>query len=302
MQTSVDVGCIVGRIERKGGAEREVGSSVAAKPSRAREVEGAVDARAEPFPLTFADGASGESYPFRHRLPGDPYLTRLRSEYGLDGVVAGTSDDEGRLRMIRAWVHGRWQHDGWNEPERSDAISLLREAERGARFRCVEYSIVLAAALSALGIPARVLGLRTQDAETRESGAGHAVVEAWLPDRHTWVMADGQWDITPVAGGAPLNAVELRQALARDAAAVDIDTSASDAGRNDYLEWIAPYLCYFDVPLDNRCDALQPDPQGTERLMLVPVGAKEPRVFQRRWPLRGVTFTRSLQTFYAAPV
>lgn len=50
------------------------------------------------------------------------------------------------------------------------------------RFRCVEYSIVAAGALNALGIPARTVGLRTKYVETELWSAGHVVAEAYLKD------------------------------------------------------------------------------------------------------------------------
>ncbi|HEV2705472.1 MAG TPA: transglutaminase-like domain-containing protein, partial [Pyrinomonadaceae bacterium] len=175
-------------------------------------------------------------------------------------------------------------------------ISILEEAKQGKRFRCVEYSAVLAGALNAVGIPARVLGLKTEDVETRESGAGHVVTEAYLADKKKWIMVDGQWDVIPTLKGQPLNAVELQEALAKNAKGLGVE-SLSGADAKKYFAWVAPYLFYFDTRFDSRIEGAT----HTRSLMLVPVGAKEPAVFQKKHSLKSMVYTNSLRLFYAPP-
>ena len=230
----------------------------------------------------------------------EPILRRLLADYPIEQVVTGANDDLERLRRIRSWVHSRWRHDGWNEPSKNDPLTILHEAEAGASFRCVEYSIVLAAVLTAIGIPARPLALMTADAETREYGAAHQVTEAWLPDRAAWVMTDGQFDITPIAAGLPVNAVGLQRALATSPETVEIDTTASHFEHSEYLEWIAPYLVFLSTPVEQRFDGAEKDDVHPD-LMLVPNELEPPTVFQRKWPIKHVVATRSLNAFYAPP-
>ncbi|HEY6565393.1 MAG TPA: transglutaminase-like domain-containing protein, partial [Pirellulaceae bacterium] len=165
-------------------------------------------------PLRFNNEPWQSSRSFQWNDPTSPYLTRLRTEFKLDQVVAGRTSDYRRTQAVCHWVRGRWEHNGSNEPRRPDPISILQEATEGRQFRCVEYAIVLSGALSSLGIPARVVGLMTEDAETRTSGAGHVVAEAYLPDRQRWIMCDGQWDVIPLLDGKPLSALGLQEALA----------------------------------------------------------------------------------------
>jgi len=268
-------------------------------PQQERESNGAAStsrpARAKP--LAFSDATEPKGATFLRSAPGDDYLKRLRTQFELDVVVAGEKSDYGRVRAICEWARHRWEHNGDNQPEKSDPISILEEAAaEGKRFRCVEYAIVVDGALESLGIRARVLGLKTADVETRERGAGHVVAEAYLADKKKWVMIDGQFDVIPTLGGEPLNAVELQRALAKDARGLGVVTR-SDADADTYFAWVAPYLFYFDTTFDGRF--------GVERapgkLMLVPIGAKDPTVFQRKWPIGDVTYTHSVATFYAAP-
>ncbi len=247
-------------------------------------------------PLKFTDEEVKLPFTFQRSTPDDSYMTRLRSLYALDEVVKGKRSDYEKVRALSAWVRKRWEHNGSNEPQKQDPISILQEAAGGKRFRCVEYSVVLSAALNAVGIPARVLGLKTEDVETRESGAGHVVTEAYLADKEKWIMVDGQWDVIPTLKGQPLNAVELQEALSKNAKGLGVE-SLSGAKAEKYFAWVAPYLFYFDTRFDSRIEGAT----HARSLMLVPVGAKEPTVFQKKHSLKSMVYTNSLRAFYARP-
>ena len=251
--------------------------------------------------LTFSAGPGAEPLPAVQRsAPDDPYLVRLRAEHALDAVVAGAGTDLDRVRRLSAWTRSRWDHNGFNEPSAPDPLTILAEAAAGQRFRCVEYAVVLAGALNAVGVPARVLGLKTADVETRALGAGHVVAEAYLADLGRWVMVDGQFDFIPVLDGEPLSALDLQGALATrpgDVAFERLSEGGISPGR--YRRFIGPYLYYFDVRLDQRYTA------GGDRdrrlLTLGPVGAPMPTVFQRTSPMGPQVYTHSAAAFYAAP-
>jgi hypothetical protein len=230
------------------------------------------------------------------------FLTQLRQQYNLDAVVQGAQNDTERALRLLHWVHQQWDHNGSNQPTKNDALTILEEVKLGKQFRCVEYGIVATSCLNAYGLKSRVLALKTKDVETTESGAGHVLLETWLPDQQKWVLLDGQWDVMPVLRGKPLNAVEFQQAIARNYKDLEI-RSLSGVSKRSYVNWIAPYLYYLDVKFDNR------EGQGLERtkingkgsLMLVPAGAKEPTIFQVNNPINYCLYTRSLEAFYAKP-
>jgi hypothetical protein len=225
------------------------------------------------------------------------YLRRLRAEQQLDLEIEGATTDLARVRALTRWAHGRFAHDGSHMPARPDPSSILAEARGGARFRCVEYADVLAGALSAVGIPARVVGLMTRDVETRTSGAGHVVVEAFLRDDEQWVMADAQWDVVPMRGDEPLDVIELARAIATGARDV---TVASDAGTTTrtYVEWVTPYLFYALTRPSYWTTGIAP---GDGATLYVPAGAPVPTTFQGRTPLPRAVVTRDLAAFYAPP-
>ncbi len=247
--------------------------------------------------LRFEEGESGETYPFAWGRPDEPYLLRLRTEYALDAVAAGCQADIDRVEAVCRWAHALWRHDGYHKAESDDPIAILAAAARGERFRCVEYGIVISACLNALGVPARVLSLKTEDCETREYEAGHVAAEAYARDFGKWVLADGQFGAVPRLNGVPLSALELQRALADGRSGLTVD-GLSDAEVAAYFDWVGEYLVYFDVPIDNRVGV--PD-RSPVRLMLVPIGMKQPTVFQRKLPVKHVRYTRSVEAFYTRP-
>lgn len=251
---------------------------------------------AQAAPLGFSAQPDTPSYTFRRSAPTEPYLTTLRTTYRLDSVVAGATTDLARVQAVCAWVSRQWKHNGTNEPSKSDPLTILQEAAQGKQFRCVEYGVVLSGALAALGLPTRVLALKTADAETRKVGAGHVLTETWLRDQRKWVLVDGQWDVIPFLNGVPLNAVELQQALAARTPGFAVQSPRGTTAKK-FAAWIQPYLYYFDTDFDQRFGT------KTERgtLMLVPAGAKNPTVFQRKYPLRNFRYTNSAASFYAPP-
>jgi hypothetical protein len=227
------------------------------------------------------------------------YLENLKIKYQLEKVVSNAKSDFEKILKITKWISNLWQHDGNNTPQKYDPISILDEVvENGQRFRCVEYGVVIYGCLTALGLPSRKLCLKTSDVETREYGAGHVVTEVFLKDINKWVFIDGQWGIIPTLGGTPLNGVELAQALNelekyRDQLKL-ISLKSQNTKDEEYYKWIKEYLFFFDFTYwQNENGAMLP-----KNIMLTPIGAKKPAVFQIIYPLQIDTFTHSAIDFY----
>jgi len=229
--------------------------------------------------------------------PKDSNMIRLRTEYRLDEVVLEAKDDYERLKKIVKWTHDRWEQSGSNWPSCSDPLTILREASEGERFRCVEYAIVTAAIARAFGMPSRVLELKREDAETAKSNAGHVVAEVFLKKFDKWVFADPQFDVIPEVDGVPLNAVEFQDALARHTKGLVIHSSSSNIHKWYYKRWIRPYLYYFDFKIDQRF-FIDNSEKMQDMIMLVPKGANNPKVFQRKYPIEDCTYISDPKSFY----
>ena len=183
--------------------------------------------------------------------------------------------------MMCRWVHGRTSHDGWNDELPEDALGLLQVAEKGAQWRCVQYGLVVAECLNAVGIPARVVGAQARDVETILAGAGHVFAEAWLEDRQRWVFVDAQLDIVAIdTDGTPLNSAEFRNALARPESPFSYPRG---------LAFCLHYFSYHGL-------------EGEKRLMLGPVGSAMPTKFQREPTRAPDIFTHRMADAYQAPL
>jgi hypothetical protein len=147
-----------------------------------------------------------------------------------------------------------------------DPLGLLDAAAAGAPFRCVEFGVVAAGCLNAVGIPGRVVGGQCRDVETRRIGAGHVFAEAWLADRGQWVFVDAQMDIVGQAvDGTPLDAIAFRNALASETPPVD------------YPIVLSMCMYYFRYPTDQRYPL---DARHAKSVLVAPLGAGVPHRFQ----------------------
>ncbi len=253
--------------------------------------------------ISFEEGRSIEATAFVFPdTTGDPYLRQLRNEYVLEQLIANAKSEVEKVLRIMDWTHAQWKHSGSNEPSADDALTILKEAKEGQNFRCVEYGIVLKSALLAVGIKARTLGLKTRDVERTLAGAGHVATEVWLNDHGKWAFVDAQFNAMPVLNGRPLNAVEFQRAIRSkaDFKLVNIHGEVDEKTKKKYLRFIAHYLHYFDLRFDQRMVAYEQAAQvaGFRYLMLVPKGAPQPKVFQRKYPLDYLMYTHREADFY----
>ena len=252
-------------------------------------------------------GVTVAGYPFVYAdTTGNDYLRELRDGHGLRQVVAGATSDRERALRVLNWSHQQWGGHGKTLPSNGDALTILEEANRGRKFRCVEYATVASAAMSSLGMPSRRLGLKKKTVETAVAGGGHMVAEVWLADEGKWAVVDGEYNLMPVVNGKALNALEFKRALQSDkpVAFVSAAGPVKKGKQKRYHDFIERYLYYFNVRFDERKLGASYERitfQGKTQLMLVPKGAAEPTRFQRKRTMDKFIYTRSAEDFYAAP-
>ncbi len=151
---------------------------------------------------------------------GDPLserLTTLRQEFHLDSVVANYDSEWEQLLALKRWVRGRWDH-GWGKRwgEVKDALDILRLAADGEPFTCGFYGQVFAECCTALGLPARRIGIGLRDSGFPRDytfwNVGHALPEAWSNDFGKWVVLDPDLNCHYEWEGEPLSALEIHEA------------------------------------------------------------------------------------------
>jgi len=236
---------------------------------------------------------------------GDLILKQIRVENNLTQLVESANSDKEKALLILNWTHSQWTHSGSNTPSKFDALTILKEAKLGQSFRCVEYGIVAKSALLSIGIKARGLGLQTKDVETCKFGAGHYLSEVWLSDLNKWALIDGQFNIMPVLNNIPLNAVEFQKAIIDKKPFILLNSNGEISKKeySTYMNFIPHYLYYFTTNFDQR-EVVSNEKykvEGKSSLMLVPLTAKQPTIFQKKMPNSDFVYTNSLGDFYSKP-
>lgn len=238
------------------------------------------------YGLVYKDESNREDY------------TKLRTEYKLDSLVKNCKTDFEKVTTIQSWVQSRWKHDGNNAPEKNDALYILKEAEKGKRFRCVEYSIVARQCLASLGFTVRGLGLMAKDISDVKSGGGHAVNEVYLNDLKKWVFIDPQYDVITTYKGVPLNAVELQNCIATGKK-FELVNPNKTITKEEYTKWIGPYLYYFYTTINGQSIGIWDRIAGNKKqLTLYPVASEQPQYFQKIFRLNNSYYTHSVKDFY----
>ncbi len=257
--------------------------------------------------ISYTTDAPDTLYKFQYADTTDnEYLKELRTSYNLKQLIAGQTDELDKIKTILDWTSKQWSHDGSNTPSKHDALTILAEAGQGKQFRCVEYGIVATAALNSIGIPARTLGLKTRDVEKVMRGAGHVVSEVYSKELGKWIYIDPQFNIMPTLNGTPLTGVEFQKAIYSKDPNLKLINKEGELGKEDsenYIKWIGKYLFYFDILFDQKTMNSEEFMRinGMSKLTLVPVGHKEPRIFQRSSKINYSYYTNSLNDFYRKP-
>jgi hypothetical protein len=237
---------------------------------------------------------------------GNEYLRELRNKYNLELLVKGEKNDIGKILNILDWTSSQWEHNGSNNPTKQDALTILKEAHEGKQFRCVEYGIVATSALNSIGIPARTLGLKTRDVEKVMRGAGHVVSEVYSEELDKWIFIDPQFNIMPTLNGNPLNGVEFQKEIYNKNVNLKLINKQGEISKEEtenYIKWVGKYLFYFDILFDQKTlnSTKFITINGMTKLTLVPVGYKEPYIFQRNSKIDYSYYTNSLNDFYRKP-
>lgn len=206
--------------------------------------------------------------------------------------------------IILGYVHNLFSHNGDNQPTALDPITILSEAKAGKKFRCVEYSLLAMALLWAYEIPARVIGLKTKDVETREYGAGHVVIEYWDDELRKWVMCDVQFGLIPAKHNNLLSVYELREEIKLNNKLQFVTVKESRfpnksyPNMHSYIEWVKDYLYFIDTP--KNITFLDLNLSKQEIVMLVPKNIKHPLMFQGLFKMNAI-YTENVKDFYINP-
>jgi len=211
------------------------------------------------------------------------------------------SEELARTKAIVGYAHALFTHNGDNKPSSIDPITIIKEAQTGMSFRCVEYCLLANALLWSYGIRSRVVGLKTSDVETRQYGAGHVVIEFWNSEQLKWVMCDVQAGIIPKLEDVLLSSLELAENITNtllNYIPVINSRFSQDGTFKDlasYKNWISKYLYFFDTATNTTFANI--DRRKEEIAMLVPLEVSPPKLFQGMFTMNAI-YTHSTLDFY----
>lgn len=151
-------------------------------------------------------------------LPTDPLnnrnVARLRSYTGVEKIISRDETDFAQALKIAKFTSEAWGHDGFNSsPKKQDALTILKLAEKGASFACVQFASVFVQLCQSVGIPARVLSVRTKNPDLGSSGHGHVTAEYFDNQLCKWVWVDPQIHAYAIHRNAPLSCNELAELI-----------------------------------------------------------------------------------------
>jgi len=241
------------------------------------------------------------SVSFEYPNLNDPLFSALRN---ITSININTLPEIEKVKKISGYAHSLFPHSRSNTPSLLNSVTIIKEAHEGKSFRCVEHSFLTVDLLWAYGIPARMVGLKTKDMETRESDAGHVVVEFWSFKFQKWIMIDVQFGIIPKYKKDFLSAVELGEKLDKGLTVEYILVLQSrfspETDIKKYTKWIHPYLYFFDTVLNlkSSINTTEQKRLSDKRLMLIPLRAVPPKVFQKTIPIINTIYTHSILDFY----
>lgn len=240
-------------------------------------------------------------FDFQYPDMNDQIFSELKNITNIDFGIE-TNELE-KVKIVIGYVHNLFSHDGNNIPSSFDPITIINEAKQGKSFRCVEYSYLTTALLWTYKIPARIVGLKTQDMSTREAGAGHVVVEFWSNEFEKWIMCDVQAGVILKSNNVFLSDFELGEKINQNEniefVLVNNSRFSINSDSRKYIDWIKEYLYFFDTPIKITFSEklTEEDRLKEQKAMLIPLEVEPPKVFQKIFPINAI-YTHSILDFY----
>lgn len=151
-------------------------------------------------------------------FPSDPLnnhnVQKLRSYTKIERLISSKDSDFKQALAIAQFTSEAWGHDGFNSnPKKQDALTILKLAEKGASFACVQFASVFVQLCQSVGIPARVLQVCTKNPALGSSGHGHVTAEYFDNQLGKWVWIDPQIHAYAINKNIPLSFNELSEMI-----------------------------------------------------------------------------------------
>ena len=170
-------------------------------------------------------------------------------KYVLDDLKIKKTSDPEMFFELMAWVSSQWQHNGWNEADKSlTALNILKNARAGEQYRCVEYGKVLKDVLLSFGYISRTVALRHVDVAYGGGGMGHVATEVWSNNLQKWIFLDPQFNVYASYKDNVLNVYDIYRLKERgEFSKIDFFNVNTRKPHETYHKFITNYLGYLVV-------------------------------------------------------
>jgi hypothetical protein len=153
-------------------------------------------------------------FPFVWSDYDNQFAVAFRDKYRLNEVVAGAADDWEAFLRLRHWVFiNMVNHTEASLPliepfTALDPDTLVAASHVGGTFWCSFFSMVMVAAASAVGLPARKLSVDSEHTADEKS-THHGVVDVWTNRFRKWAYMDPNYDHHYELDGIPQSTEEI---------------------------------------------------------------------------------------------
>ena len=175
-------------------------------------------------------------------------------EHVLQRVRVVSTSELKTIQEILTWVNGLWKHDGSMSPPNMSSLDILKAAEQGRSFSCIEYSNVYTDVLHSLGYICRTIGVTTSDIAYGGMGVGHTLCEVWSNELNKWILVDPQFGFLIKYKHSYVSYLEFHQALSKkNVNDIQIEAfvngkhgfHANEDLKSQYLDFIKRYQAFL---------------------------------------------------------
>lgn len=231
----------------------------------------------------------------------DSILVSLKKHVSASLSTNNLSDPEVFFKVME-WVGIQWKHNGFNEPPPdASSLDILKLANNGTEFRCLEYGRVVSDVLLSLGYVSRLIGMNSKDIAYGALGMGHAASEVWSNTLQKWIYIDPQFCVYAKYKGEYLNYYDIyllrKQGKYNQIEFIVSDLFLTKNGLkkqqviSEYRKFLDPYFGYLMTPYfrDNKIS-----------LITLSLDSKDQFLTSQGLTARSMVFTQNPRDLYYA--
>jgi len=188
--------------------------------------------------------------PFRYNQTPDVHIAEARqtmlhntfaARYHLKSRIKGCLSDAQCIESLIEWTHSLWHPQPGRFAKSDNPLTIVSRSQNGERFARSDYSTVLANAMMSIGIPTRLVTLRTRDCAWRPLSSGYEGIEYFDRDHFKWVWLDAQFGIRVLQNRIPQNILELKDSLLNQKI-LELEPDLVEMDVENYLNRLEPFL------------------------------------------------------------